>query len=74
LPPRGDYALVVSHEYGHCKQSEKLGPLYIFIIGIPSTIGNLLARVWPWLSKHYYNQPWEAWADRLGSVKRGGKN
>ncbi len=56
------------HEYGHRKQSQKLGPLYFFVIGIPSFIGNLRYR------RHknfdYYKQPWEAWADRLGGVKR----
>ena len=64
------------HEYGHHKQSLILGWFYLFIIGIPSVLGNLWDRIahtdWPyWDSvRWYYNQPWEAWADKLGNVKR----
>lgn len=56
------------HEYGHRKQSQKLGFLYLFIIGIPSFIGNLRYR--RHRNFNYYKQPWEAWADELGGVKR----
>lgn len=66
----------VKHEYGHCLQSEKLGWLYLVIIGLPSIAGNLYDRIahrnwnYKFRDKWYYSQPWEAWADRLGGVKR----
>ena len=60
------------HEYGHRIQSQKLGPLYLIIIGIPSFLGNLKSRLYKKCDKYfdYYKQPWEAWADKLGGVKR----
>jgi len=60
----------IQHENGHCKQSEILGLLYLVLIGLPSAIGNLLARVFVAVRKNYYKLPWEAWADKLGGVKR----
>lgn len=57
----------VRHEQGHQKQSLYLGWLYLPVIGIPSAIGNLLHR---FIKFNYYKQPWEAWADKLGGVKR----
>jgi hypothetical protein len=74
----GDYICIDSwagektvwHEVGHNVQSEYLGIFYILVIGIPSIVGNLIARRsvrWNW---NYYQQPWEAWADRLGGVVR----
>lgn len=61
----------MAHEYGHTQQSRKLGPLYLLIIGLPSLI-------WAgcfegWRKKHNKPYEWfytEAWADRLGGVKR----
>ena len=67
----------IKHEYGHKKQSLYLGPLYLFVIGIPSVLGNLWDRIAHrnWLEferiKWYYSQPWEHWADVLGQVDRG---
>lgn len=64
------------HEYGHCLQSEKLGWLYLLVIGLPSALGNLYDRIahrkWSYKSRiiWYYAQPWEAWADKLGGVTR----
>lgn len=66
----------VRHEHGHQKQSLYFGPLYLLIIGLPSAIGNLYDKIAhkSWSSskreKWYYSQPWEAWADKLGNVKR----
>ncbi len=57
----------VRHEKGHQKQSVYLGWLYLFVIGLPSVIGNVLNR---FVKFDYYSQPWEAWADRLGNVNR----
>lgn len=56
-----------AHERGRQRQSLYLGPLYLIIIGLPSLIGNLVRRIVPF---DYYKQPWEAWADRLGGVRR----
>ena len=61
-------AKMIGHELGHSKQSKYLGPLYLFVIGLPSLIGNLLYRMK--VIKNYYKQPWEAWADKLGGVER----
>ena len=66
----------IGHEYGHCKQSRMLGPLYLLIIGIPSALGNVwdvsMHGNWPNNRRRewYYNQPWEKWADKLGDVQR----
>lgn len=57
----------VLHEIGHQRQSRILGWLYLPLIGLPSLIGNILHR---FIKFDYYRQPWEAWADRLGGVKR----
>ena len=56
------------HEIGHHVQSLYLGPLYLFVIGIPS----LLWAAW-WNSGRgmsYYSFYTERWADRLGGVER----
>lgn len=73
--PDKEFSKSIKHEHGHQKQSLYLGWLYIFIIGFPSVIGNLIDRCnhnvhhsnkdcW------YYKQPWEYWADKLGGVDR----
>lgn len=61
-----DYKTLL-HEYGHQRQSQYLGPLYLLIIGLPSLVGNVLHR---FIKFDYYKQPWEAWADKLGNVPR----
>lgn len=68
---QGEYlALVTAHESGHVKQSMILGPLYLFVIGIPSII-------WAWCHKrlfpriNYYSFPTEKWANKLGGVGVG---
>lgn len=46
----GDYLFIptnatkksIEHEYGHSRQSNILGPLYLIIIGIPSIIHNII--------------------------------
>lgn len=64
------------HEWGHCKQSLYLGPLYLLLIGLPSIVFNIYDRLfhkkWSYSDRYdwYYALPWEAWADRLGHVKR----
>lgn len=58
------------HEWGHSRQSRILGWLYLILIGLPSVTYNGLCRIFPKLSDYYYKMPWEAWADKLGGVKR----
>ena len=56
------------HEYGHTRQSLYLGPLYLFVVGIPSL---LWAAMWrPGFRVAYYWFFTERWADRLGGVIR----
>ena len=58
------------HEYGHAMQSMMLGPLYLFVIGIPSVL-RVLYGLW-YFQKHrkhwtrYYTGFPENWADYLG--------
>lgn len=57
----------IKHECGHATQSLYLGWLYLFIIGIPSVFW---AMVWRPSMGSYYQFYTEAWANRLGGVKR----
>jgi hypothetical protein len=60
------------HEYGHALQSRLLGPAYLPIVGIPSTLRVAYAAAQyvvtkrPWA--RYYDGFPESWADRLGGV------
>lgn len=61
------------HEYGHARQSAMLGPLYLFVVGIPSVL-RVLYRKFYFLTyrrqwTRYYDGFPEKWADRLGGVK-----
>lgn len=62
------------HEYGHALQSRMLGPLYLFVVGVPSSLRVAYASAqWivtrkPW--EGYYDGFPESWADRLGGVTR----
>lgn len=67
----------VRHEYGHQRQSLRLGWLYLVIIGFPSFAGNIFDRLahknWEPVRrlKWYYSRlPWERSADKLGNVRR----
>ena len=65
------------HEYGHTIQSLLLGPLYLIVIGIPSTL-------WGWLPslnrmRHdkqisYFRFFTEHWANRCGEQVTGHKS
>ena len=57
------------YEYGHCRQSKRLGWLYLFVIGLPSII---YAAWWSryGAGKNYYAFYTERWADKLGNVNR----
>lgn len=62
------------HEYGHTIQSLLLGPLYLIVIGIPSTVWGF----WPSLAKKrraeqrsYFAFFTESWANALGEKVTG---
>lgn len=64
-----------AHELGHASQSCLLGPLYLPLVGLPSIsratvfkLSRSLGRPIP--SDRYYRGYPEAWADRLGGVRR----
>lgn len=65
------------HEYGHSIQSRILGWFYLPVIGVPSLLWNIIDWLivtpivgWERSCEIYYSMPWEAWADKLGGVKR----
>ena len=58
-----------NHEYGHTKQSERWGWLYLPVIGIVSGIWCTLHNL-GWSKKDYYSIWPENKADKLGKVKR----
>ena len=62
----------IKHEYGHSIQSMYLGPLYLFIIGIPSIIwaGLYGTKLFPVTLNGYYKFYTEKWADKLVNIKR----
>ncbi len=56
------------HEYGHSIQSLILGPLYLFIIGIPSFLwanNRFLVKRRRNTGKSYYSFYTERWANRI---------
>ena len=60
---------LLSHEYGHTIQSLMLGPLFLFVVGIPSILWAGL----PYFEKmrkekhmSYYDAYQEKWANHLG--------
>lgn len=63
---RSDYT--IKHEYGHTKQSDYLGWLYLIIIGLPSIIWAFVHSMFL-QGKRYYDFPTERWADKLGGNK-----
>lgn len=70
---RGDeYKKTVSvHEYGHTIQSLILGPLYLFVVGIPSFVwcnNKKCIAMRQDNNKSYYDLYCENWANRLGEA------
>ncbi len=63
-----------AHELGHAHQSRMLGPLYLPLVGIPSTARAAYAFVYRELTGRkwdgYYRGFPERWADELGGVQR----
>lgn len=66
-----DNDTLIAHEIGHSIQSAMLGPIWIFVIALPSLI-------WAGFFKNYrvtnnvsyYSFYTEAWADKLGCIER----
>lgn len=56
------------HEYGHSVQSKWLGPLYLFVVGMPSIVHAIFHKDRE--GHTYYDFFTERWADKLGGVKR----
>lgn len=56
----------IKHEYGHSRQSQYLGWLYLIVVGLPSVICAMMCND----KDTYYGFFTERWADRLGGVKR----
>lgn len=62
-----DLSRVIQHETGHVIQSRMLGPLYLFVIGVPSIIHAALHKH---LSHdNYYHFYTEKWANKLAGLE-----
>ena len=64
---------VTKHEaLGHGTQSRYLGPLYLFVIGIPSIVWAAIypCKRFPYTKNGYYKFWTERWADKLAGVVR----
>ena len=60
----------VKHEYGHTLQSEKLGWLYLIVIGLPSLIwAQCFQKYRDKTGTSYYAFYTERWANELGGVE-----
>lgn len=65
------------HEYGHTIQSVILGPLYLILMGIPSTLWGFrpsLAKKRKDEKLSYFSFFTESWANRLGEKATGEKS
>lgn len=59
------------HEWGHTKQSQFLGWLYLLVIGLPSIIwAGCFEKYRQRNGVSYYSLFCEKWADKLGGVAR----
>lgn len=64
-----DLRYTLAHEIGHTIQSKYLGPLYLFVIGIPSILwvgARMVSRTLR--KKDYYWFYTEAWANKLAGL------
>lgn len=67
---------MIRHEMGHQKQSQKLGWLYLLVVGLPSLTRNIYHRIFHKKWNNFKKQRWyyggypEKQADKLGGVKR----
>lgn len=59
------------HEWGHTLQGFLLGPLYLFVIGLPSICWLVFGKSYRSKKKvSYYSFYTEKWADKWGRVER----
>ena len=60
----------IQHEYGHSKQSNILGPLYLIVIGIPSLLHNIVHYLCSkiGIKWNYYSFYTESWANKLVGI------
>ena len=59
---------VFAHEYGHVKQSNILGPTYLYFIGLPSLVGQLIDSGEEDSTIHSHKREWyEIWANQLAN-------
>ena len=69
--------ITIMHEYGHTKQSRMLGLFYLFVVGLPSVIRNIIDRFSKdnYRSRYlrYYGGYPENWADKLAGLNRNEK-
>lgn len=67
-----DKEIVIKHECGHVKQSRILGPLYLFVIGIPSILhawlNEFIGCCWKDGVYNYYHVYTEKWANKLMGI------
>jgi hypothetical protein len=56
------------HEFGHVKQSLMLGPLFLFVVGIPSICWLIIQTHWLKQLNYYKSFYTEIWADKMGHV------
>lgn len=74
-PPNYGVMEYIKHEHGHSIQSQYLGWLYLFVIGLPSFIWcNCFEKYRTKYGKSYYDFYTEKWADKLGGVNRNEGN
>lgn len=70
INPETDDQIILRHEYGHRIQSSILGPLYLFLIFIPSFLHYLVfsrsGKDW----SEYYEFYTESWANQLVKKKK----
>ncbi|MBO8436493.1 MAG: hypothetical protein IAA97_05900 [Spirochaetes bacterium] len=62
--PASHSSEVLLHELGHTRQSLYLGPLYLFVIGIPSFVWAVLFSLGT-VGRDYHAFYTERWAERL---------
>ncbi len=68
---------LLTHEYGHTIQSLILGPLYLIVMGIPSTLWGFLPSCNKKRSEQkvsYFSFFTESWANTLGEKVTGSKS
>lgn len=68
------YKPATVHEYGHTIQSLILGPLYLFVIGLPSFVWCNNKKCIEYRKKNnksYFDLYCESWANKLGTAVTG---